>query len=89
MEALRTPAFYVGAIGSRKNNAARRERLKGFGLSDAELARLRGPVGLNLGALTPPEIALSVVAELTALRRGADLSAPLLDWSRSSTVCRT
>jgi xanthine dehydrogenase accessory factor len=89
MEALRTPAFYVGAIGSLKNNAARRERLRGFGLSDEELARLRGPVGLNLRALTPPEIALSVVAELTALRRGADLAAPLLDWSRSSTACRS
>lgn len=89
MEALRTPAFYVGAIGSRHNNAARRERLRSFGLGEAELARLRGPVGLNLGALTPPEIALAVMAELVALRRGADLDGPLSDWSRSSTTCRS
>ena len=45
------------------------------------------PVGLRIGGLTPPEIALSIVAELTALRRGADLSQPLSDWSGSETVC--
>jgi xanthine dehydrogenase accessory factor len=90
MEALRTPAFYVGALGSKRNNDARRQRLREhFGLADDELARLRGPVGLNLGALTPPEIALAVVAEMTALRRGADLAGPLTDWSGSTTECRT
>jgi xanthine dehydrogenase accessory factor len=90
MEALRTPAFYVGALGSRRNNDARRLRLKQhFELGDAELARLHGPVGLNLGALTPPEIALAIVAEMTACRRGVDLGGPLTDWSRSSTACRT
>lgn len=90
IEALRTPAFYVGALGSRRNNEARRERLREhFGLSEAELARLHGPIGLNLRALTPAEIALSVLAELTALRRGADLAGPLSDWSRSQTACRS
>jgi len=89
MEALRTPAFYIGALGSRRNNDARRERLRQFELTPREVARLRGPVGLNLGALTPPEIAMSIVAEMTALRRGADLPALLRDWSGSSTVCRT
>lgn len=90
IEALRTPAFYVGALGSRRNNDARRARLREhFDLGDAELARLRGPVGLNLGALTPPEIALAIVAELTALRRGAALDGPLVDWSGSTTVCAT
>ncbi len=90
LEALRTPAFYVGALGSKRNNDARRQRLREhFGLADDELARLRGPVGLNLGALTPPEIALAVVAEMTALRRGADLAGPLTDWSGSTTECRT
>ncbi|MFN4115281.1 MAG: XdhC family protein [Inhella sp.] len=89
IEALRTPAFYVGALGSRRNNETRRERLRlHFGLSEAELARLRGPIGLNLRALTPAEIALSVLAELTALRRGADLSG-LNDWSQSDSACRT
>jgi len=88
MEALRTPAFYVGALGSRRNNEARRERLLQFDLGRDEVARLRGPVGLNLGALTPPEIAMSIVTEMSALRRGVDLDQPLNDWSRSKTECR-
>jgi xanthine dehydrogenase accessory factor len=88
MEALKTPAFYVGALGSRRNNDARRRRLLDFDVSEAEVARLRGPVGLNLGGKTPPEIAMSVVAEMTAVRRGVDLNGPLADWSRSQTTCR-
>lgn len=90
IEALRTPAFYVGALGSVRSNAQRRQRLQEhFDLAPEELARLHGPVGLNLRALTPPEIALAVMAEMTALRRGADIHADLADWSRSSSVCRT
>jgi xanthine dehydrogenase accessory factor len=89
MEALRTPAFYIGALGSLQNNAKRRERLLEFDVSAEEAARLHGPVGLNLGALTPPEIAMSIVAEMTALRRGMDLSGPLSNWSGSKTVCLT
>lgn len=89
MEALKTPAFYVGALGSRRNNDARRRRLLQFDVSGDEVARLRGPVGLRLGGLTPPEIALSIVAEMTARRRGVDLAAPLADWSGSNTACRT
>jgi xanthine dehydrogenase accessory factor len=87
MEALRTPAFYVGALGSRRNNDVRRERLLQFDVTREEVSRLHGPVGLNLGALTPPEIAMSIVAEMTAVRRGVDLAGPLTDWSRSKTVC--
>jgi xanthine dehydrogenase accessory factor len=87
MEALRTPAFYVGALGSLQNNAKRRQRLLEFDVSEDEAARLHGPVGLNLGALTPPEIAMSIVAEMTAIRRGMDLSGPLSNWSGSKTVC--
>jgi xanthine dehydrogenase accessory factor len=89
MEALRTPAFYVGALGSLQNNAKRRQRLLDFDVSPEEAARLHGPMGLNLGALTPPEIAMSIVAEMTALRRGMDLNGPLSNWAGSKTVCTT
>ena len=70
MEALKSPAFYVGAIGSKKNNDARRVRLREFELSEGEIARLRGPVGLYIGSKTPPEIAVAILAEMTAVRHG-------------------
>src|SRR5689334_15659178 len=70
MEALKSPAFYVGAIGSKKNNDARRKRLEEFELAASEIARLRGPVGLYLGSKTPPEIAVAILAEMTAVRHG-------------------
>jgi len=70
MEGLKSAAFYVGAIGSKKNNDARRERLKEFDVSAEEIARLRGPVGLYIGSKTPPEIAVAIVAEMTAVRHG-------------------
>ncbi|WP_114814135.1 XdhC family protein [Paraburkholderia kururiensis] len=73
MEALKTPAFYVGALGSRRNNAARRERLKEFDLNEAQLARLHGPVGIYIGSRTPPEIAVSILAEVTAAKNGVSL----------------
>ena len=70
MEALKSPAFYVGALGSRANNDKRRRRLEEFDLSAGEIARLHGPVGLYLGSKTPPEIAVSVLAEMTAVKNG-------------------
>jgi xanthine dehydrogenase accessory factor len=70
MEALRTDAFYVGALGSRRNNAARRERLLEFDLTAADVSRLHGPVGLYIGSRTPPEIAISILAEVTAAKNG-------------------
>ncbi|MEO5689630.1 MAG: XdhC family protein [Burkholderiaceae bacterium] len=71
LEALRTEAFYVGAIGSRRNNDARRQRLEEhFDLSAVELARLRGPVGVYIGSKTPPEIAVSILAEVVAAKNG-------------------
>ncbi|HEU4644507.1 MAG TPA: XdhC family protein, partial [Burkholderiales bacterium] len=70
MEALKSAAFYVGAIGSKKNNDARRKRLVEFDLSAGEIARLRGPVGLYIGSKTPPEIAVAIMAEMTAVRHG-------------------
>ena len=68
MEALKSDAFYVGAIGSRLNNAKRRERLKEFDLTDAHLAKLHGPIGLYIGSKTPAEIAISILAEMTAVK---------------------
>jgi xanthine dehydrogenase accessory factor len=70
LEALKSPAFYVGAIGSRRNNEARRKRLAEFDLSQEEIARLHGPVGLKIGSKTPPEIAVAILAEMTAIRNG-------------------
>jgi xanthine dehydrogenase accessory factor len=70
MEALESPAFYVGAIGSRAHSLQRRERLRvHFDVSEAALQRLRGPAGLYIGSRTPPEIALSILAEVVAARR--------------------
>ena len=78
MEALASPAFYVGAIGSRVNQAKRKERLQEhFGITKAQLARLHGPVGLKNGARTPPEIAVSILAELTAVRYGYRVPEPV------------
>jgi xanthine dehydrogenase accessory factor len=73
MEALKSPAFYVGALGSRANNAKRRVRLKELDLTDDEIARLHGPIGLYIGSRTPPEIAVSILAEITAVKNGVAL----------------
>ncbi|MBK6866130.1 MAG: XdhC family protein [Ideonella sp.] len=74
LEALKSPAFYVGALGSRGNTAKRRERLKLFDLSDDEIDRLHGPIGLNLGSRTPAEIAVAILAEIVAVRNGVQLT---------------
>jgi xanthine dehydrogenase accessory factor len=68
LEALKSPAFYVGALGSRGNTAKRKERLRLFDLSEQEISRLHGPIGLHLGARTPAEIAVSILAEVIAVR---------------------
>ncbi len=69
IEALDSQAFYVGALGSIANNTRRRERLASLQVPAAALARLHGPVGLRIGSRTPPEIAVAILAELTAVRR--------------------
>ena len=74
IEALKSAAFYVGALGSRLNTAKRKQRLAEFDLSQGELDRLHGPVGLRIGSKTPPEIAVSILAEMTAVRYGVDLA---------------
>jgi xanthine dehydrogenase accessory factor len=66
--ALRSPAFYVGALGSQKTHAARRKRLLEAGLSEASIDRIHGPIGLSIGARTPEEIAVSIMAEIIASR---------------------
>ena len=71
MEALKTEAFYVGAMGSTRTSANRRERLRALDLSDAEIGRLRAPIGLPIGSKTPPEIAVAILAEITAVRHQA------------------
>ena len=71
LEALKSPAFYVGALGSRTTSARRRERLlKYFDLSADQVDKLHGPVGLPIGSRTPPEIAVSILAEMTAVKHG-------------------
>ena len=74
MEALKSPAFYVGALGSRKNTQKRKERLLEFDVSQEQVEKLHGPVGLYIGALTPPEIAVSILAEVIAVKY--DVSIP-------------
>jgi xanthine dehydrogenase accessory factor len=73
MEALKSPAFYVGALGSRSNNAKRRKRLEEFDVTPQQIARLHGPIGVYIGSRTPPEIAISILAEITAVKNGVAL----------------
>jgi xanthine dehydrogenase accessory factor len=75
--ALRSPAAYVGAIGSRKTQEERRERLRGEGFTSEQIARLHGPIGLALGGREPVEIALAIVAEMTHVRYGGRPVSPL------------
>jgi xanthine dehydrogenase accessory factor len=72
--ALKSDAFYIGSLGSRKTHAARLARLRELGHGDDALARIRGPVGLNIAAVTAPEIALSILAEFVSVRRNAALA---------------
>lgn len=67
--ALRSQCFYIGSLGSRKTHQARLNRLTRMGFGEAELARIHGPVGLSIGALTPAEIAVSILAQITQIRR--------------------
>lgn len=74
LEALKSDAFYVGAIGSRRNNEVRQERMvEHFDQTEATLARLRGPIGIYIGSKTPPEIAVSIMAEILAVKNNVTL----------------
>ncbi len=89
LEALKSPAFYVGALGSRSNTARRKERLALFDLSASEISRLHGPIGLDLGGRTPAEIAVSILAEIIAVRHGVALSQKKPPMPLSTTAVRT
>jgi xanthine dehydrogenase accessory factor len=73
VRALRSDAFYVGALGSRRTHAARLKRLRDLGLEEHVLGRIHAPIGLDIEAVTAPEIALSILAQIVAVRRGAAL----------------
>ncbi len=75
--ALRSPCFYIGALGSKKTHAARLARLKAHGFTDEELSKIHGPIGLPLGGRSPAEIAISILAEMTqVLRAGSERERP-------------
>jgi xanthine dehydrogenase accessory factor len=85
LEALKTDAFYVGAIGSRRNNVARQQRMiEHFEQTEASLARLRGPIGIYIGSKTPPEIAVSIMAEILAVKNGVKLPRDMdVAWAKN------
>jgi len=84
LEALKTPAFYIGALGSQANNIKRRARLALFDLTQKEINRLHGPVGLPIGSRTPPEIAVSVLAHMISIRNQSAIASRV---SRSKKKC--
>jgi len=69
LHAFARDCFYIGALGSRKTHAKRAERLRAQGVSDADIARIHAPIGLDIGAVSPSEIAVSIMAEITAQLR--------------------
>jgi xanthine dehydrogenase accessory factor len=76
---------YVGAVGSRKTKEERDERLRKQGLAEEQIRRIHGPIGLNIGATSPEEMALAIMAEIVATRHGKDAAA-VLDWTKKSAT---
>src|SRR5207248_5920047 len=79
--ALAQQVGYIGAVGSRKTKEERDERLQRQGITEEQIKRIHGPIGLNIGATSPEEMALAIMAEIVATRHGKDASG-MLDWSR-------
>lgn len=79
IEALRTGSFYVGALGSRKTHATRLERLRSLGIAEHELGRISAPIGLDIGAASPAEIAVAILADIIQTLRCRDVSSPAGD----------
>ena len=74
LEALESEAFYVGAIGSRRNNASRKARMiEHFGHTEKSLEKLKGPIGIFIGSKTPSEISVSIMAEILAVKNGVSI----------------
>ena len=69
---MKSDAFYIGALGSGRTHAKRQQRLLGAGFSETDFARIHGPIGLDIGAKSPAEIAISIMAEMTAVLRQKD-----------------
>lgn len=86
---LGSPARYIGAMGSRRTSARRAEKLKGMGHSDQEISRIRGPVGLDIGAEQPSEVAISILAEMIQVRYGSGTGEPLVGTTRRIHAQRT
>jgi xanthine dehydrogenase accessory factor len=86
--ALKSPARYIGAIGSGKTQAARRERMKAAGVTDEQMARLHGPIGLPIEAQTPEEIAVAVLGEMIAAKNGGQATAPAAEPARAVAMSR-
>jgi xanthine dehydrogenase accessory factor len=86
LHVLRTPARYIGAIGSRTTNQKRRQRLQEAGLSDQLIDRIHAPIGLDIGSETPDEIALAILAEMIAAKNGRDLRPLPLEAEASSSA---
>lgn len=87
MQALTTDAFYIGAMGSSRTSASRRERLRALDLTDAEIDRLHAPIGLPIGSKTPPEIAIAIAAEIIAVSKQAAAAATVTD--KTATLAGT
>lgn len=87
LEALKCDAFYVGALGSRNNQANRRARLQLFDLTEAEINRLHGPVGLTIGSRTPAEIAIAILAEIIQIRAQQRLTADTVNKVALKSLC--
>jgi len=86
--AVQTPARYIGMIGSRRKTIAIYKELEKEGISAEKLARVFAPVGIDIGAITPEEIAISIVAEMIAVRRGSEVPLPHMKSAKAAEILK-